>query len=230
MPFARIRNVYRDFGFSEGTLYLAANALARITGGRARIIRYHLVAQPVPTSSNDLLRANGKTVVRHIAKNDPVVASFPRPPEVIAQRFASGATCLVAEVGGRFAGFLWLAHNAYEEDEVRCRYELIPSDLCAWDYDVYVEPDFRVGRTFSRLWDAANVHLADHGVHWSLSRISAFNANSLAVHRRLGIRRVGNATFIVLGRWQISLLGQSPFIHFSGGPRRPILRLSPPAT
>lgn len=229
MPFVRIRNVYRDFGSVEGTLYLAANALGRISGGRARIIRYHLVAQPVPQTPNGLLRANGKSAVRHVAKDDPVVAAFPRPPEVIARRFASGATCLVAEVGGRFAGFLWLAHNAYEEDEVRCRYELLPPELCAWDYDVYVEPDFRIGRTFSRLWDAANAHLAERGVRWSLSRISAFNATSLAVHQRLGIRRMSSATFVVLGRWQISLLGQKPTIHVSGGPRRPILRLSPPA-
>jgi hypothetical protein len=230
MHLDRLKNVYRELGMVEGTLYLATNVLRRVSAGRAYIIRYHLVAQPVPQGSSTLVNASAKSVIRHVTKDDPIVATFPRPPAVIAKRFADGATCLVAEVGGRFAGFLWLAHKAYEEDEVRCRYELVPAEQCAWDYDVYVEPDFRIGRTFSRLWTAANTHLAEQGVRWSLSRISAFNPTSLAAHKRLGIRRIDSATFIVLGRWQISLLGQPPFLHVSGSSRRPILQLRPPVS
>jgi GNAT superfamily N-acetyltransferase len=226
---ANLKRTFHELGLANGAIYLAGRLLQRLSADRARIIRYKLVAQPVPQTPSRPPRAATKCRIRTINANDAVVSAFPRPPQVISRRFADGATCFVAEVGDRFAGFLWLARNAYEEDEVRCRFELFPPELCAWDFDVYVEPDFRIGRTFSRLWEAANAHLSAQGVLWSLSRISAFNPESLAAHRRLGIREVGMATFLVFGSVQLSLYGKAPFLSISSSPlRRPRFRLSPP--
>lgn len=229
MLVANLKRTFQELGFANGAIYLAGRLLQRLSGDRARIIRYQLVAQPVPQTSTQPLRTSTTSRIRIVGPDDPVVSAFPRPPHVIAKRFADGATCFVAEVGDRFAGFLWLARNAYEEDEVRCRYEFFPPELCAWDFDVYVEPAFRIGRTFSRLWEAANAHLAAQGVSWSLSRISTFNPGSLAAHRRLGIRSMGMATFLVFGPMQLSLFGTAPFLSISSSPlHRPRIQLSPP--
>ncbi len=114
---------------------------------------------------------------------------------------------MAATVNGKFAGFLWIAFDAYDEDEVRCRYELVDKYL-SWDYDVHVESQFRLGRTFLRLWDAANALLRESGVAWSISRISAFNPVSLNSHARLGTRLLGKALFVVVGPIQLSFIGK----------------------
>jgi hypothetical protein len=225
----RLRQSITELGLANGLWYAAAHALSRLTRGKARIIRYHLVAQPVAEAPAADERPGAALVIRPVPKDDPAVTSFPRPPKVIAWRYADGARCFGAFMREEFAGFLWLKENAYDEDEVRCRYELASPDTCVWDFDVYVEPRYRIGRTFSRLWDAANRHMLDTGKRWSLSRISAFNPASLASHKRLGLRDITTATFVVIGPWQLSLLGQSPFVHFSTRETsRPTVKLVPP--
>lgn len=225
----RLKTVFDQFGIREGLYYLAAKTLSAISCGQLTLIRYHFVAQPVPEMRSDQgSHTSAKTVVRPVSAGDPITTSFPRPTTVINNRFANGNTCLVAETNERFAGFLWLACETYEEDEVRCRYVLTQPTRCAWDYDVYVEPDFRIGRTFFRLWEAANAHLAAQGIQWSLSRISAFNPASLAAHRRLGIQKIASASFLKCGAMQLSILNRWPYIHLSMTGQGPILRLAPP--
>lgn len=228
----RLGDIFRRFGVLNGGLYLLDRIMAKLTGGKARIIRYLLVAQPVPAEAagKPVAIVAGRSRIRPVTPGDPVEQAFPRPAEVIALRQASGAACIVAEVSERFAGFIWLARGEYEEDEVRCTYVLAEPAVSAWDYDVYVSPDFRLGRTLSRLWGAANAHLASSGVRWSFSRISSFNPDSIAAHARLGIRTVGHATFLRLGPVQLMLADLAPYIHISlGTTSRPRLRLTPPA-
>jgi len=224
----RLASTLRQLGPIDGLLYLAHRALGKLSGDRAGIFRYYFVAQPVPDAPSTL-KAAPRTPVALIDAQDPLCASFPRPPHVIAKRFHDGNLCFAARSAERFAGFLWLASGSYEEDEVRCLYRLAQPEQSAWDYDVYVEPEYRIGRTFARLWEAANRHLVAGGVRWSFSRISGFNPGSLQVHRKLGIRRLFSATFVRVGPVQITLAGASPYIHVSLSPRtRPTLRLSPP--
>ena len=225
MLLTRLKNILDEFGTANGLLYILGQALQRLTHGRAFLVRYHFFAQPVPSEPQSHVRPSIKSRVREASASDPIVASFPRPHEVIAQRFASGARCLVAEQEGRFAGFIWLARGFYEEDEIRCRYELVPSDSCAWDFDVYVVPTYRNGRTFARLWDAANALLAKEGINWSLSRISAFNVTSLAAHQRLGIKKICSAVFLRIGALQISIAPKKIALHLGG---RPTLKLLAP--
>ena len=212
---------FRKLGALNGMLLLADRLLGALSGNQARIIRYYLAAQPVPSISPDALRPTVTSSIRQIDGEDPIVADFPRP-----------ARCYVAEVRGQFAGYLWLAFGGYDEDEVRCRYEFAEPGICSWDYDVYVEPAFRLGRTFARLWGAANRDLATEGFRWSFSRISAFNPGSLAAHRRMGMEILFSATFICLGRVQFALIGAAPFLHLSwSSTSRPVLTLqSPKAT
>lgn len=225
MPLSRIRKTLGELGTANGLLYLLGQMLQRATNGRAFIVRYHFVAQPVPHMPGTHARPSARSPVRQVHLTDPIVAAFPRPASVIAQRFASGAACFVAENEGRFAGYLWIARDAYEEDEIRCRYELSPTESCAWDFDVFVAPEYRIGRTFARLWDAANAHLSQAGIQWSLSRISAFNRTSIAAHQRLGIIKLCSATFLTLGPLQISFLPGQTRMHLHSGP---VIRLSAP--
>ena len=227
MALGKLRATFAEMGALNGGLYLLHRILQTLSGGRAQLVRYYLVAQPIHPDA--ACRPSAKNPVTLLDPSDPLIADFPRPPEVIAKRLRDGATCFIARSGETFAGFLWLAHGAYDEDEVRCRYELVDDDRCVWDYDVYVEPAYRIGRTFARLWDAANQHLAPRGVRWSISRISAFNAASLAAHDRLGIKILHSATFICLGSVQISALGGAPYLHIGmSDASRPVLRLRAP--
>lgn len=230
MALQRIKRNFAELGRKDGLLYLISRGLEALSRGRARIIRYYFVAQPVPAAGTRTVRDNPRHPVAPATAGDAVVHDFPRPPAVIANRFRNGDLCLTAHADGRFAGFLWLARDAYDEDEVRCRYELAVPAHSAWDYDVYVEPDFRIGRTFMRLWDAANRHLAADGVRWSFSRISAFNPVSMQAHGRLGIRRLVTATFLCVGPLQLTVTDTRPRLHLSwSAHRRPTLRLHPPA-
>lgn len=226
-----LRATFRQLGTTNGLLYLLGKTLQRISRGRARIIRYHFVAQPVPVGEIAKLRPASKVVTRFISHDDPVVTQFPRPRNIINRRFKSGAECLVIESDGEFAGFLWLAYDCYDEDEVRCRYRLGCPTARAWDYDVYIAPRFRIGRSFARLWTAANAHLSGQGIHWSISRISAFNPGSLAAHRSLGIQVIGAATFICIGTLQLGVFNSAPFIHLSlSRTTIPTIDLLPPPT
>ena len=228
MLLKRFSDNIKQLGVANGLLYLAHRALHTVSGGKARIVRYFLVAQPVPQRTFGNVRASASSTTNLIAPEDPITASFPRPAEVIAKRFENGNQCIVASAGERFAGFIWIARNHYLEDEVRCLYHLNSPQNTAWDYDVYVEPEFRIGRTFARLWNAANNHLSRDGVAWTISRISAFNPGSLQSHRRLGIQTLCTATFLCIGSFQLMIAGTSPYIHFSFARKsRPTLCLSP---
>jgi hypothetical protein len=193
-------------GRVNGMLYLLNRAAARTTGGRIRLVKYELVAQPIigATSEAGTPGTASGADLAWIREDDPVREEFPRRPEIIARRFAAGGRCLVARVKGRFAGFLWIQTDHYDEDEVRCVYRLADPARSVWDFDVYVEPRFRIGRTLSRLWQTAASDLSAAGVQWSMSRISSFNPESLAAHARLGTVTLGRLFFIRVGSHQWS--------------------------
>ena len=225
--FSSLQSAIGDLGFINGMLYLLGRVMQALSGGRSRLIRYHIVAQPVSREFVPVCRPSATEKVIEIAAHAAIIEAFPRPPEVLKYRFARGHVCLAAVNKGVFAGFLWYARDHYEEDEVHCRFVLSEPDSTVWDYDVHVEPRFRMGRTFARLWDAANERLAALGVDWSCSRISAFNRQSLQSHRRLGISVLETLTFICIGSLQVALMSCKPFINFSwNGAGRPSVRIS----
>ena len=228
MPLRRVAANISELGWLDALFFLAGRALSSLTKDRVRIVRYYLVAQPVPSEA-PMSRPSINSTVTVVAQADPLVAQFPRPAHVIARRYQSGSRCLGARAGGRLAGFIWLARGSYDEDMVRCRYEFTHPSESAWDFDVYVAPDFRLGRTFSRLWDAANQKLRLEGVTWTFSRIESSNRGSLLAHKRLGIQKLFSVTFFCIGPLQLTLTSVPPYIHLSTSDRTPpTLRLSPP--
>ncbi|WP_143142446.1 N-acetyltransferase [Nitrosovibrio sp. Nv17] len=194
---------------------MLSRLLAVVSMGSLRIYKYYLIAQPVSRKSL-LPSGRGKKIeIRMIHQDDIVIRQFPRPAAVIRERFRQGAQCLAAFKDERFVGFLWLLTGSYQEDEVRARYVLHPQYQAAWDFDVYVAPESRLGLTFPRLWDEANRYLTGKGISWSCSRISAFNPGSLGAHARLGTVSMGSAVFFCAGRWQVMLSSVPPYFHLS---------------
>jgi hypothetical protein len=200
-----------------------------VVGAPVRIRRYYFVSQPVrpPTLPN---RWRDRFDIRVLTEPGPELTKLPLSQDVIAFRYAQRAVCFFVTKAGEAAGCLWLCLDDYTEDEVAAVYRPIPEEATAWDFDAYVSPRHRGSLIFSALWDTANVWLADRGVQWSVSRISAYNLSSLAAHKRLGARIVGAATFIRIGRAQLccSNLGprfritlkpsEAPLIHVPAHP------------
>ena len=198
--------------------------------GHCYLIRYYLVAQPVPNPFLPLCKPSEKDKVVETNRLDPILESFPRPASVIQQRFKDGHVCLVATNKEIFSGFLWFARGSYEEDEVHCRFVLASPDSTVWDFDVHVEPRFRLGRTFARLWDAANERFYLSGIQWSISRISAFNQQSLLSHGRMGIRHLHTLTFVCMGPLQITFMSCYPYLNicWNGFNRPSVVLRAPP--
>lgn len=223
------KTIFKELGWRDGLWYAATRALEGLSRGRVRIVKYYLVAQPIGQPGSKPMRADAATALVDVAEGDALEASFPRPASVLALRRRAGAQCTAALVRDVFAGFIWIQRGRYEEDELRCTYVLEDPVRSVWDYDVYVEPKYRVGRTMARLWSHVDAELAATGVRWSFSRISAFNPASLASHARLGIVRCGSAVFLCAGPVQLSWLPQRPFLHLSfSGARAPRVHLRAP--
>lgn len=196
---------------ARNTAWYAFARCLRIVG--IAMYRYQFVAQPVVPGP---MRASpGNLAMRQIASLDELPAVYPRPREVVAARFRQGGCSISAWKGQELAGILWYQLGAYQEDEVRVRY-CLPSPHSCWDYDVFVQPNMRLGTAFCRLWDEANCRLRMRGIEWTCSRISVFNAGSLRAHARIGSVSMGNATFFRLGRWQLMLASRRPYCHLSG--------------
>jgi hypothetical protein len=158
------RSLVAEFGGKRiAFLYVLHRLLDRISRGRAGIVPYRLVAQPIGNPALASVRFDSSTVVRRIAPDDPVIASFPRPRDVIERRFADGSECYVAFVKRDFAGHIWIARGRYAEDEIRCTYRIANPTIGLWDYDAYVQPAHRLNRTPSRLWQAVDDALAAEG-------------------------------------------------------------------
>lgn len=227
--FGKAGAALRELGRLNGSLYLLDRALGHLGGG-VRLYRYILFAQPVPAAPLLPVRRGRTIEVRPVAAGDPALAAMPLDGAVLRHRYGQGAVCFGAFRGAAMIGCQWLSLGPYDEDEVRSRFVPSPSRQASWDFDIYIQPEQRAGLAFARLWDTANAYLRERGVAWSFSRISAFNPASIASHGRLGARRIGSATYLRAGRWQLMVCGMSPYVHLSGGNGTvPQIALRPPA-
>jgi hypothetical protein len=214
-------------GTGNALLYAASRMLDRAFGGRVRIVKYIFVSQPVEPLAAQLPAGSGVFTLAFIGPQSPLFAEVERPSTVIAARYAQGARCLAAtSADHKLAGFLWYVTGAYDEDEVRARFLPEPAGAAAWDFDVTILPRYRMGRLFAYLWRRAAEELAAAGVKHTLSRISAFNAMSMASHRRLQARTVGKALFLCLGRIQVMTSTVGPRWHLSWrDDQRPVMAI-----
>jgi len=226
--FRRIRQLFHELGWKKALLYAISKGLVSVSNGWARMEVFTFVAQPVPDKPMLGAGRGAGIEVDQATMEDPIRRSFPRPETVIENRFKQNALCFTARRQGRFVGFLWLVTDVYDEDVVRAHFVLPEASRSVWDFDVYVEPESRLGFTFLRLWDCAYDWMREEGYRWTLSRISVFNEGSRRAHQRLGAREIGSAMFLCLGQAQIMFATCAPYVHVSWARARPLIRLSPP--
>jgi hypothetical protein len=226
----RFRQLASNIGRWDAGLFFMARACARATGGRLRLKKFYLYAQPVATKELTPPRRGRSIDVQEATLGAIRTTDFGRPATVIEYRLKHQCRCLLAFKAERMVGFQWFSLQNYPEDEVRCLYELDPRDRCAWDFDIFVAPEARTLPTFLRLWDGCNDILRAAGIDLSLSRIDAFNSASRRSHGSLGARAIGWGLFILAGRLQVSVFSSSPWLHVSGSPRSspswPVSRLA----
>lgn len=212
----RLRRTVKQLGWFNAACYLLGRVLEALSGGRWRLYRYLFVAQHLPAVP--LCTDRGRDIdVRLLPTLADLPPDYPRPPDILRRRYAQGAQSLAAFRGSALTGFLWFLFDAYQEDEVRVRYQLAAPDS-TWDFDVWVRPEDRLGWTFRRLWESARLMLRARAVQWSCSRISAFNPGSIGAHARIGTVQLGSATFICCGSWQWMIASQAPYFHLSRNP------------
>ncbi|HYW75892.1 MAG TPA: N-acetyltransferase [Gammaproteobacteria bacterium] len=192
--------------------------MARASAGRVRLHKYWIVAQPVEPPA---LRKGSAFEVWTVTESNARYEDYPRPAAVIRERFRQGGQCLAAYRNDVFVGYIWFNLGPYHEDEVRCRFVPQPEGRASWDYDAFVVERYRLGRAFKLLWTAAMESLYAHGVIVSYSRISAFNAGSLAAHTRLGAERVATLYFLRIGKVQWMLGTLTPYFGISFAPSCP---------
>ncbi|MFN3809347.1 MAG: GNAT family N-acetyltransferase [Roseateles asaccharophilus] len=220
MPMTRLARSWRT-----KLLYWGSRLFSLLTGGRGSMDVYLICVQPLRTLGQ--VRSSGSTRVCEVHAGADCARAFPRPEEVNRQRFEAGHRCFVATVKEQFAGHIWIARGHYDEDAFRCRYTLPADGRSVWDFDVYVEPRYRLGRTGALLWSEVAGQLRAQGVEQCYSRISLFNTPSIQVHERMGARRVACCAFVALGPVQLMLSSVGPRIRLSLGRKsaRPELKL-----
>ncbi len=222
-----VRSMAAELGWPVAMMFVCHRVLETVSGSRARLLPYVFVAQPFGQETA-ALRPDAAVWVGRLLAGDELVAQIPRAPEVLSARWDAGNLCYAASVGGVLAGQIWLQRGTVDDDEVRCRYRL-PAATAVWDFDLWVAPRFRLGRTMARLWRHVDVAMLTEGVQWSFSRISMYNSGSIKSHARLGATPTRRAVFLLLGPLQVMWSDGRPRLAVSWGLRgRPTLDLTPP--
>lgn len=224
-----IAGPFKEFGALAGALYVIDRVLRHISP-RLGLCVYELMVQPI--TGRPLLPPN---LVRNLAfveigRGHPDLALMPARDDIKALRFEQGARCLGVYRKGKLIGYLWFCSERYEEDEVRCTYQLAETDRSVFDFDLYVLPEHRMGIGFMAIWHGANLFLSELGIRYTFSRLTRFNTASRRAHAHLGWRRVGRALF--LQAWSAELMVSTlfPFVALTlGRGQRVRLRLAPDA-
>lgn len=226
---ARTKPVSGGIGWFTGAIYAVAIALRRFCPFFS-IEKYYVVAQPI-IDRRLLPEERGKNIlVRQIDHDHPLISQLPRPRDEIIRRFAGGALCFLATREDRVIGHLWITQSPYREPVHRCEFVLQSPGRTAWDFDMWIAPEERLGLAFARLWDQCNSYLRDRGVSWTCSRVSAFNLASLKAHERLGMRVMHSLFYLGAGPVELLLADVAPFIALSFSPRIfPVIEVTAPA-
>jgi hypothetical protein len=210
----RVFSPLKEFGWAAGCLYLTHRALQTVSSALALQV-YELMVQPIPEKPLLPGRLGQSIEIREIPRGAPEIDRMPARPDVKRTRFEQGAICLGAYRKGEFIGYLWLCHDRYEEDEVRCTYVLAPAGEAVFDFDLYIFPEHRMGRGFVGIWNGVNEYLRDRQIRFTFSRLTRFNLASRRAHAHLGWKRV--ARVVVLQAWSLEVMFATirPFLHVS---------------
>jgi len=218
---------FREFGWRAGALYVLGRLL-RAVSPELGLFVYELMVQPI--SGKALLPPNLAKNLRfaEIEPADADIARMPARTDIKLARFAQGARCLGAYRKGQLIGYIWFSFDRYDEDEVRCTYELAASGQSVFDFDLYLFPEHRMGIGFMAIWHGANDYLRERGILYTFSRLTRFNLASRRAHAHLGWRCVGRAVFLQAWRLEIMAATLYPYLAVSWSAHQRItLQLKP---
>lgn len=210
----RIAGPFKEFGFFAGLLYAIDRVLQQLSP-HLRLYCYELMVQPI--QGKPLLPGGlGKQLeVRELKRGDPELGLLPIRPGVLESRLTQNAVCLAAFRKEQMIGAMWFCFDAYDEDEVRCRYVVRPVEAAVFDFDFYIFPEHRMGIGFVGMWDGANAFLRARGITFTFSRLTRYNLPSRRAHAHLGWRLVGRATFLRAWGLQVMAATVFPYLHVS---------------
>lgn len=183
----RIKSLIQQLGYIAAVSYITSRVLDKLFG----IYVHHVKFYSQPTSS--ALRVPESKSSRYdfswINQPEQILDELQRPQKVIEDRFKQGSQCLIAKQNNAFQGCLWLVQSTYIEDQFRATYHF--PDNAVWDYDVYITPKKRFSVLFAAMWDSADSWMKQHNFVSSLSRISAYNPQSVRSHESAGAKQIG---------------------------------------
>jgi len=209
----KFNGLFHELGYLGAAIYLLDRLLSKLSFGSVRVFQFLLYYQPVSTVPLLPPKRGHKIKISVLSGGDLNVLAFPRPQKVLEQRLASGDKCFLAFMGEELVGFSWLSFCQYAEDNVRCNYEF--GNDVVWDYDIYIEPRYRIGFAFAKLWQHVNEYMLENDIKGSMSRISAENTPSIRSHEKLGGVKIGSQIFVRIGVAQLMLSSKKPFFHVS---------------
>jgi hypothetical protein len=221
----RLTAPIRELGAVPGATYLL-DRLLRFFSSRSGAYLYYLMMQPVGSDALLPERLARHLHFREIGPGHPDLRRMAARDEIKVSRFRQEARCLGVYRKDVLIGYVWLCFGAYEEDEVRCTYDLSSVEPAAWDFDLHVFPEHRMSLGFAAIWHAAFEYLRARGVERSYSRVTGANVASLRAHARLGSVRVGYVFFLQLVRFEIALASIAPYWSLTWNSRL-ILRMPP---
>jgi len=212
---SKIKKTTSEIGPKNTFFYLFHRLLSSISSERIKLLIINIALQPITETPSIPIKFGRNIDVAEISANDAVINQFPRPKHVTLQRFSSGAKCFVAYNKGEFAGYIWCTSKTFKENDIRCDYTPYPDNLVTWDFDLYIEPKYRLGFVFAKLWNEVNINLHSKGIKATLSRINGFNGASLRSHKKLGAQIIAEQLVLKLFSFQLIASSIRPYMSIS---------------
>ena len=222
----RVISPFQEFGIAAGGLY-ALDRVLRSMSPRLGLFVYELMVQPI--TGKPMLSANLAKNLKfvEIGRDHADIELMPARPDIKVSRFDQGAVCLGAYRKDKLIGYIWFGFRSYEEDEVRCTYELAHPEHSVFDFDLYVMPEHRMGIGFMAIWHGANAYLHERGIQYTFSRLTRFNLASRRSHAHLGWKCAARAVFLHAWHIELMLATVLPYIALTWTPsQRTRLRLA----
>jgi len=200
--------------------YKLDRLLAKASRGRMRLWVLCLYLQPVP--SGPLLTPQRQTNLRFgvVTAAEISASEFKRPKAAIDSRFERGSVCVAGRTDKGIAGYLWLHFGRLRERMFACDFEGLPAGRTCWDYDLEIAPQYRLGRTFARLWDETFRVLRERGIAHTASWIHCANLSSRRSHERMGATQAGWLILLDVFGFKMALASSRPFLRFAGPGKR----------
>jgi hypothetical protein len=197
-----------DLGPSDKAVMLSESALKacllwpRVAVGRAAI--YELTAPPAAFRGFSDLSVRAGTL-EDVDRMAGMLPEDPTAPALIRARFAAGDAVFVGELEGQLLAHSWFHAGPvpfHEDTDLYGSFVIDPGDW--WSYHAVVVSEARTSGVFIKVFQSAlrSIFL-DSGAKRILCAVKTTNRASVAMHDRLGFRRIGTiGSVLVPGlRW-----------------------------